>query len=83
MEKAVGTSLAIIAANSLFGFAISAQNQVPEWSLLIKISLIGVIGLTIGHQIAGKFPEARLKKGFGYFVLIVGTLIVVDQLYRI
>lgn len=83
MEKAVGTSLAIIAANSLFGFSISIQNQNPEWSLLIKISVIGIIGLILGHQIAGKLPEARLKKGFGYFVLIVGTLIVFDQLYRL
>lgn len=83
MEKAVGTSLAIIAANSLFGFVISEQNLTPEWSLLIKISAIGIIGLIIGHQIAGKLSEARLKKGFGYFVLIVGTFIAIDQFYKL
>ncbi len=76
---AIGTSLAIIAANSLFGFAISPSHQATNWILLTSVTALGIVGLLFGHGIAARFAENRIKQGFGYFVLAVGIFIVIDQ----
>lgn len=82
MKMAVGTSLAIIAANSIFGFSISVENQSFEWPLLFKIAAIGIVGIAIGQFYASKVNEKLLKRGFGYFVLIIGSLVVLDQIMK-
>ncbi len=83
MRVAVGTSLTIIAANSLFGFFISAGTQATDWSLLLSIAILGVSGLILGQRVSSRFPERRLKQGFGYFVLTVGLFILVDQISKL
>lgn len=83
MRKAVGTSLAIIAANAMFGFFISPNKESVDLSVLIPITMLGLLGMMAGHAQSSRFDEARLKKGFGYFVLIIGSLIVVEQLLRL
>ncbi len=80
MKKAVGTSLFIIAIKSLFGFIGDLQGSlIIEWSLLITISLMSFIGLALGMWLVQFVPEKTLKKGFGYFVMFMGTLILWDQ----
>jgi hypothetical protein len=80
MKKAVGTSLVIIALNSLIGFLGDMGHFAIDWVFLIKISLIAIAGIFIGGLI-GKHVEAeKLKKGFGWFVLIVGLYIIGKEL---
>ncbi len=84
MKIAVGTSLLIIAAKSLLGFLGDLQQQVTlDWTLLISLSAIAVIGLFIGVSLSNKVSEQSLKKGFGWFVLIMGSMILLDQLVRL
>lgn len=84
MRQAVGSSLLIIAANSLFGFAVSLSSGLhPNWSVLVSILGISIMGLFIGRVFSKKVPEAQLKKGFGYFVLIMGSLILIDQILKL
>lgn len=83
MSLAVGTSLAIIAANSIFGFLISANSQPLDWHLLSVIAGLGVVGIFIGGAFRKSIKESLLKKGFGYFVLVVGTLVLIDQLVKL
>lgn len=83
MKRAVGTSLAIIAANSLFGFAISANTQPIVWSVLIIIAVIGAAGIFIGQALSSSINEKVLKKAFGYFVLVVGSLVLIDQIIKL
>ncbi len=82
MRVAVGTSLAIIAANSLFGFAISISNQAIEWGRLLPITTLGIAGLVLGHSLSPRIQENKLKVGFGYFVLVIGILILGDQIFK-
>ncbi len=82
MKMAVGTSLAIIAANSLFGFTISARNPYLEWPVLIKIAAIGIIGIAIGQFYSSRLNEKLLKRSFGYFVLLIGSLVLLDQILK-
>jgi uncharacterized membrane protein YfcA len=80
MKIAVGTSLLIIAAKSLIGFAGDLQRGVIiDWGLVTSICAISVVGLFVGRTIAGKFSDAGLKKGFGWFVLVVGSAILAHQ----
>lgn len=81
MKMAVGTSLMIIASKSLFGFLgdIGQHGGMDVW-LLVKISAIAIVGLFIGSYLKSRINETLLKKGFGYFVLIMGTFILLDQI---
>lgn len=83
MRIAVGTSLAIIAANSGFGFVISYSTHVYNWNLLLTISGIGVLGILIGQRFGSYVNDKILKRSFGYFVLLVGSLVLFDQIMKL
>ncbi len=84
MKKAVGTSLFIIAIKSLIGFTADLQHQATiDWQLLMIISSIAVVGLAGGMLLGRKLSEAVLKKGFGYFVLIMGCFVLGDQISKL
>lgn len=84
MKLAVGTSLFIIAAKSLIGFLGDLQHHAHiEWSLLLSITGIAVVGLFLGMRFSKSISEKSLKKGFGYFVLIMGAFILFDQINRL
>lgn len=83
MRSAIGTSLLIIALNSLFGFSMSLKSDINfDWKLLLVILMIALLGLVLGSRLSHKVPEKKLKLGFGYFVLIMGSFILIDQLRK-
>lgn len=84
MKIAVGTSLVIIAAKSLIGFVGDLQGgAVMDWTLLVSLSVIALFGLFLGMSLSKKVSEQALKMGFGWFVLLMGSLILLDQIFRL
>jgi uncharacterized membrane protein YfcA len=83
MKEAVGTSLLIIALNSLIGFAGDLGHFSIDWVFLLKITGIAVVGILIGGVIATRINAAYLKKGFGWFVLVMGIYIISKELHVI
>ncbi len=81
MKKAVGTSLLIIALNSLIGFTGDLGHVDINWKFLMIISSIAVAGIFIGGMMAKKIEGDKLKKGFGWFVLIMGIYIIIKELF--
>jgi uncharacterized membrane protein YfcA len=83
IAKAVGTSLLIISANSLFGFGgdILSSNKM-EWSFLTITTGIALVGIFIGSYAARFVPASKLKPAFGWFVLLMGSYIMFTQLHR-
>ena len=82
MKQAVGTSLLIIAAKSLIGFTgdvIENADQM-DWTLLSVVTALAIIGIFIGNQLSKKIDGAALKKGFGWFVLVMGIYIIIKEL---
>ena len=79
MKKAIGTSLAIIALNSLIGFTGDLGHFSIDWFFLFKITTIAVAGIFIGGALSKKIPGDKLKKGFGWFVLVMGVYIIVKE----
>lgn len=83
MKLAVGTSLFIIAANSSIGVLGDLQRQTSiNWLLVVTLLGIAIVGLFIGTVFSKRVSEGTLKKGFGYFVLLMGAMILFDQIHK-
>ena len=80
MKKAIGTSLLIIAINSLIGFIGDVQNTIIDWTFLLIFTTISVAGIFIGLYIQKFINEKMLKKLFGIFVLIMAIFILYKEL---
>lgn len=81
MKKAIGTSLFIIALNSLAGFIGDAGHFKTNWTFLLSISTIAIAGVFIGGVMNKSVSSSRLKKGFGWFVLAMGVYIIVKEIF--
>lgn len=81
MKTAVGTSLLLVAINSLFGFLFSLNQFTYNWTILFSFTLLAMAGLFTGSWLANKIPGASLKKGFGWFVLVMGVCIIVKEIF--
>jgi uncharacterized membrane protein YfcA len=80
IRKAIGTSLLIIAFNSLFGFfGDIAQGIKIDIHLLTYVSILAVVGLFIGTIISKKIDSSRLKPIFGWFILIMGIFVILQE----
>ena len=82
MKKAVGTSLMIIAIKSLFGFIGDLENinLIFDWSLLLFFTTLSVIGIYFGIYLTNFIEGKSLKKGFGWFVLIMAFIILFKEI---
>ena len=81
MKEAVGTSLLIIALNSLIGFTGDLGHFAIDWIFLSVITLIAVIGIIVGGLLNKKIKGEKLKKGFGWFILIMGVFILIHEIF--
>ena len=81
MKKAVATSLMIIAIKSLFGFVgdLGNSNLIFDWGLLFLFSILSICGIFIGVHMTKFVDGKNLKKGFGWFVLIMAFIIIFQE----
>jgi len=80
MKLAVGTSLFIIALKSLIGFTGDIQTGAPiDWSFLLLFTAFSVSGIFIGSWLHQFVDGHRLRKGFGWFVLIMGFYMIFKE----
>jgi hypothetical protein len=80
MKHAIGTSLLIIAAKSLIGFTGDLSHQIVNWKLLLSVTGLAIIGIFLGDMLSKKIDGSKLKVGFGWFVLVMGIYILVQQI---
>lgn len=80
MKKAVATSLMIISIKSLVGFTGDLGQLKMDWLLLISFTAISVTGIFIGIYFNQFIPERQLKRGFGFFIIIISILIIFKEL---
>jgi len=81
MKMAIGTSLLIIAINSLFGFVFSIGHFKLDWTLLFSFTVLAVAGVFTGSHIAKRMDGNVLKKWFGWFVLVISLYILVKEIF--
>jgi uncharacterized protein len=80
MKLAVGTSLLIIAAKSLLGFLGDVSNHHIDWTFLLIFTGLAIVGIFLGGYATNYIPGKKLKAGFGYFVLLMGIYIIIQEL---
>ncbi len=82
MKDAVGTSLLIIFINCFIGFGGDIINGVVvNYVFLLTISGIAILGMIIGTLLSKKIDDEKLKPIFGYFVLLMGTYIIIKEIF--
>lgn len=80
MKTAIGTSLSIIAVNSLIGFLGDVQTRTMDWTFILTFAAIAVVGIFIGTKLSTYIASQKLKPVFGWFVLIMGIYILGKEL---
>jgi uncharacterized membrane protein YfcA len=78
-KTAVGTSLFVIAINSLIGFLGDALNYHMDWPFLLSISALAIGGILVGNHLSKKASSTSLKRSFGWLILIMGTYILTKE----
>ena len=79
MKKAVGTSLAIVAANAYAGFY-GYLGAVPvDWPLMGGFVSMTLIGSFLGTWASNRLSHEALKRAFAWFLLIVASYILIKN----
>ena len=78
-KKAIGTSLCIIAINSLIGFTGNIGHQQIDWLFLVSISAVCGIGILFGSILSNHISSQKLKPAFGWFTLCVGIFVLIKE----
>ena len=80
MQMAVGTSLIIIAMNSLAGFLGHAGDGSFNMTLTVIFTVAGLVGTFAGARLNKRLPAGRLQKVFAWFVIALALFLLYDNL---
>jgi uncharacterized membrane protein YfcA len=80
MRLAIGTSLAIIALNSLIGFGkylnvLETLQLEVDWATIALFVALGSIGSLTGKMIGTKLNQHVLRRAFAIFLVIMGLFV--------
>lgn len=82
IKRAIGTTLMIISLKSLFGFLGDLQVQMAiDWVFLLKFTSLSIIGIFIGSNIGSRAKPENLKIGFAWFILIMGLIMFIKEIF--
>ena len=92
MPIAVATSLLVVAMKSFAGFAgyalqfgdgsivsFNPETQI-NWNATLIVTAGAIVGALIGSRIVGRIHPDKLRKGFGWFVLVMAAFILTQQI---
>ena len=81
MKKAIGTSLMIISVKSLIGFTGDLSTALNiDWFFLSSFCFFSVLGMGLGLHISKFIEGQKLKKVFGWFVLLISLFVFIKEL---
>ena len=83
MKKAVGTSLLIIVLNALIGLLAVKDYSNFNIELIISILFFALLGMILGVRLSRKIAGDKLKVIFGWFVLVMGIVILATELINL
>jgi uncharacterized protein len=80
MPVAVGTSLLVIALKSGAAVAGHLHSVSIDWTLTLAVTALAVVGSLLGARITRNVPPGALRKGFGWFVVVMGVGVLASQI---
>lgn len=82
VKEAIGTSLAVIAINSLIGFQGDISTGIPlDWPLIGAFLGLTLLGMWLGTTLGKRMEGAKLKKLFALFTLLTGFAVLGSELH--
>jgi len=81
MKKAIASSLFIITIKSLVGFGGDLLHVNVDWKFISIIIVLATLGIITGNYLNKTIDGAKLKKGFGWFVLFMSLVIIFEQVF--
>jgi uncharacterized membrane protein YfcA len=80
MHQAVATSLVIIVLKSGAGFwkylgVLDELDLHVDWNTIWLFIVVGGVGAVVGARLGGRINQAKLKRAFGVFLIVMGVLI--------
>lgn len=83
MAVAVGTSLLVIAMQTTSGLVAHLFTVQLDWPVVLAVTAAAVAGSFVGSALVGRIPERALRKGFGVFVLVMGVVVLAQEVPRL
>ena len=80
MPEAVGTSLLVLVMQTTAGFVGHLHAGGVDWHLALAVTGLAVVGVLIGGRLAGRVKAQVLRLAFGWFVVAMAGLVLVEQL---
>ncbi|NJN76327.1 MAG: sulfite exporter TauE/SafE family protein [Synechococcaceae cyanobacterium RL_1_2] len=79
MKQAIGTSLLIIACNSIAGLLGYLGHVVIDWQITVGFTFLAAVGTILGSYLTQFVSTQQLQKAFGYFLLIVASFVLIQN----
>ena len=83
IQAAVGTSLVVIAMNSLAGFLGHASSGSFDWTVTLVFVAAGLVGTFSGMRLSSRLSSSKLQKAFAVFVIALAFFLLFDNLSKI
>lgn len=80
MPVAVGTSLLVIAMKSFAALAGYLSTVQIDWPLATAVTVAAIIGSLIGARLVRYVRADALRRGFGWFVLVMSGVVLAQEL---
>lgn len=81
MPIAVGTSLIVIAMKSFAGLGGYLTSVQINWTVALAVAAAAVVGALIGARLTALVNPDMLRKGFGWFVLAMSSVILAQEIH--
>jgi uncharacterized membrane protein YfcA len=83
MRMAVGTSLLVIAMNSVSGFLGHLGGTVLDLQLIALFAIAGIVGTSVGAKLTKHVQPARLRQAFAIFVIVLALYLLFDNVNQL
>ena len=79
MTAAIGTSLVVIAMQSVAGLAAHLADEPIDWRLAAMVTAAAVIGAIVGGRLTTMVDATALRAMFGWFVLLMASVVLAEE----
>jgi uncharacterized membrane protein YfcA len=83
MQMAVGTSLVVIAMNSIAGLAGHIHDGAVQPLLILIFTASGLVGTFAGSRLTTYLPAKKLQTVFAWFVILLAVFLLADNFNKL
>lgn len=83
MKQAIGTSLAVIAANSFAGLLGQLRYASFDWGMALGFLAAALAGMFLGARVAQRLSGPALRRGFACGIIVLGVVLLVANAVRL